>query len=49
MLVGARGWVAGRAGFWGALATWIGVSSCSPMIWQFVDTMIVGSSDKEWL
>ena len=20
---GARGWVAGRAGFWGALATWV--------------------------
>ena len=23
MAGGARGWVAGRAGFWGALATWV--------------------------
>ena len=30
MAGGARGWVAGRAGFWGALATW--VSSFSPKV-----------------
>ena len=23
--------------------------TCSPMVGQFFDTMIVGSSDKEWL
>ena len=29
---GTRGWVAGRAGLWGALATWVGVSSSSPQV-----------------
>ena len=29
---GARGWVAGRAGLWGALATRVGVSSSSPQV-----------------
>jgi len=24
--------VAGRAGFWGALATWVGVNSSSPLV-----------------
>jgi len=28
----ARGWVAGGAGFWGALATWVGVGSSSPQV-----------------
>ena len=32
MAGGAHGWVAGRAGFWGALATWVGVSSSSPQV-----------------
>jgi len=25
------------------------ITTCSPMIGQFFDTMIVASSDKEWL
>ena len=25
------------------------VTTCSPMVGQFFDTMIVASSDKEWL
>ena len=25
------------------------ITTCSPMIGQFVDTMIVASTDKEWL
>ena len=29
---GAHAWVAGRAGLWGAIATWVGVSSSSPQV-----------------
>ena len=25
------------------------VTTCSPMVGQFFDTMVVASSDKEWL
>ena len=32
MVGGARGWVAGRAGFWGALATWVWGQQLQPQV-----------------
>ena len=32
MVGGARGWVAGRAGFWGVLATWVWGQQLQPQV-----------------